>query len=94
MCVKIHPVVRRGIRGEAEPQGKRDSRFDIDRLFEAVASRDVGRLDGLEQYLHRSMKKLSNTECELGTSVHAMEAGQHHLTVPSHSQISPLARRP
>lgn len=66
----MYTVACRGIRGEAEPQGKRASRFDIDKLFEAVASRDVGQLDGLDQYLHRSMKKLSNSECELGTSFH------------------------
>lgn len=52
----------KGIQGEAENHGKRSSRtFDIDRLFEAVASRDVAQLDGLDQYLHRSMKKLSDS---------------------------------
>lgn len=96
--MKFHTVVCRGIRGEAEPQDKSSSRFDIDRLFEAVASRDVGQLDGLDQYLHRTMKKLSNTECELGTSSHPRNQRSRRqrpaLTVPSHSQISPLARLP
>ncbi|KAM4726343.1 LOW QUALITY PROTEIN: transient receptor potential cation channel subfamily V member 1 [Anableps anableps] len=51
----------KGIRGEA-PQQKRDSStFTIEHLFEAVASRDVDKLDGLYQYLHRSMKKLSDS---------------------------------
>lgn len=68
MFITFPTAVCRGIRGEAEPQGKESNKFDIDRLFEAVASRDVGQLDGLEHYLHRSMKKLSNTECELGAS--------------------------
>ncbi|XP_072230393.1 transient receptor potential cation channel subfamily V member 1 [Leuresthes tenuis] len=49
------------IRGE-EQQTRRDSTsFTIDRLFEAVASRDVRKLDGLHQYLHRNMKKLSDS---------------------------------
>uniref|UniRef100_A0A8C4NQR7 Transient receptor potential cation channel, subfamily V, member 1 n=1 Tax=Dicentrarchus labrax TaxID=13489 RepID=A0A8C4NQR7_DICLA len=47
---------------------KRDSKtFNIDRLFEAVASRDVGKLDGLHQYLHQNMMKLSDTLCECET---------------------------
>lgn len=99
MCVKCHTVVCRGIRGEAENHSKRSSRtFDIDRLFEAVASRDVAQLDGLDQYLHRSMKKLSDSLCERGTSSHPCNyhSGRQRpaLTVPSHSQISPMARPP
>uniref|UniRef100_A0A3B3UZJ2 Transient receptor potential cation channel, subfamily V, member 1 n=1 Tax=Poecilia latipinna TaxID=48699 RepID=A0A3B3UZJ2_9TELE len=35
--------------------------FTIERLFEAVASRDVNKLDGLYQYLHQNMKKLSDS---------------------------------
>uniref|UniRef100_A0A8C9XZU7 Transient receptor potential cation channel, subfamily V, member 1 n=1 Tax=Sander lucioperca TaxID=283035 RepID=A0A8C9XZU7_SANLU len=47
------------------PDQKRDSKtFNIDRLFEAVASRDVRKLDGLHQYLHQNMKKLSDSLCE------------------------------
>uniref|UniRef100_A0A3B3YUM8 Ion transport domain-containing protein n=1 Tax=Poecilia mexicana TaxID=48701 RepID=A0A3B3YUM8_9TELE len=37
------------------------STFTIERLFEAVASRDVNKLDGLYQYLHQNMKKLSDS---------------------------------
>ncbi|XP_029028897.1 transient receptor potential cation channel subfamily V member 1 isoform X2 [Betta splendens] len=52
----------KGIRGKAQTDAKADSRrFDIDRLFEAVASGDVRRLDGLHQYLHQNMKKLSDS---------------------------------
>uniref|UniRef100_A0A8C4HAV6 Transient receptor potential cation channel, subfamily V, member 1 n=1 Tax=Dicentrarchus labrax TaxID=13489 RepID=A0A8C4HAV6_DICLA len=53
------------IRGDGGNSSKRDSKtFNIDRLFEAVASRDVGKLDGLHQYLHQNMMKLSDTLCE------------------------------
>lgn len=55
----------RGFRGE---DSKRDSKtFNIDMLFEAVASRDVGKLDSLHQYLHQNMKKLSDSLCECDT---------------------------
>ncbi|KAF7668888.1 hypothetical protein LDENG_00281230 [Lucifuga dentata] len=50
------------IRGVTESKEERDSnRFDIKRLFEAVASGDVTRMQGLRQYLLRSQKKLSDT---------------------------------
>uniref|UniRef100_A0A6Q2ZKS9 Ion transport domain-containing protein n=1 Tax=Esox lucius TaxID=8010 RepID=A0A6Q2ZKS9_ESOLU len=53
----------RKIRGLSENKEERDSkRFDIKRLFEAVSAGDVMKLDGLHQYLHQSMKKLTNTE--------------------------------
>lgn len=65
--VKCH-IVHRGIRGEEEHHSKRSSRtFDIDRLFAAVASRDVRQLDSLHQYLQQSMKKLSDSLCERHT---------------------------
>ncbi|XP_033503190.2 transient receptor potential cation channel subfamily V member 1 [Epinephelus lanceolatus] len=52
----------KGIRGVGEPSTKRDSKtFSIDRLFEAAASRDARNLDGLHQYLHQNMKKLSDS---------------------------------
>ncbi|KAK2879767.1 transient receptor potential cation channel subfamily V member 1 [Channa argus] len=52
----------KGIRGKEQTSKKRDSKtFNIDRLFEAVASRDVKNLDGLYQYLHQNMKRLSDT---------------------------------
>lgn len=97
--MKCHTVVCRGIRGEAEHRDKRSSRtFDIDKLFEAVASRDVAQLDGLDLYLHRNMKKLSDSLCERGASSHPCDHQSAHqrtaLTVPSHPQISPMARPP
>ncbi|MED6233237.1 hypothetical protein ATANTOWER_008913 [Ataeniobius toweri] len=59
--IRFNLNFEKGIRGE-QPQQKRDiSNFNIERLFEAVASRDVEKLDGLYQYLHRSMKKLSDS---------------------------------
>uniref|UniRef100_A0A3Q0RYT4 Transient receptor potential cation channel, subfamily V, member 1 n=1 Tax=Amphilophus citrinellus TaxID=61819 RepID=A0A3Q0RYT4_AMPCI len=52
----------KAIQGVNQPDHKRDSKtFNINRLFEAVASRDVRQLDGLYQYLHQNMKKLSDT---------------------------------
>ncbi|XP_060768846.1 transient receptor potential cation channel subfamily V member 1-like [Neoarius graeffei] len=37
-------------------------KFDINRLFDAVASGDVTRLEGLEEYLCKTNKKLTNSE--------------------------------
>ncbi|KAK2828780.1 hypothetical protein Q5P01_019814 [Channa striata] len=52
----------KGIRGKEQTSNKRDSKtFNIDRLFEAVASRDVRNLEGLYEYLYKNMKKLSDT---------------------------------
>nr|XP_020456226.1 transient receptor potential cation channel subfamily V member 1-like isoform X2 [Monopterus albus] len=50
------------IRGEEQNIKKRESQtFNINKMFEAVANRDVRSLDGLEQYLHQNMKKLSDS---------------------------------
>ncbi|XP_034746651.1 transient receptor potential cation channel subfamily V member 1 [Etheostoma cragini] len=64
---KTKPQIRfnlnfdKGIRGEQQPSQERDSKtFNIDRLFKAVASGEVRKLDGLHQYLHQNMKKLSD----------------------------------
>uniref|UniRef100_A0A8C5B4C8 Transient receptor potential cation channel subfamily V member 1-like n=1 Tax=Gadus morhua TaxID=8049 RepID=A0A8C5B4C8_GADMO len=38
-----------------------EERFDIDKLFEIVASGDVERLHGLKDYLHKTMKLLSHS---------------------------------
>ncbi|XP_029986592.1 transient receptor potential cation channel subfamily V member 2-like [Sphaeramia orbicularis] len=51
----------KGIRGERQDERCDIETFPIERVFEAVASRDIRRLDGLEQYLRRSMKKLSDS---------------------------------
>lgn len=64
MLLKIYAVCR-GIQGKEQDKGKRDSeKFNINRLFEAVASGDVKNLDGLHQYLDKNMKKLSDSLCE------------------------------
>ncbi|XP_026184593.1 transient receptor potential cation channel subfamily V member 1 [Mastacembelus armatus] len=52
----------KGIRGLEQNNRKRESNtFNINKLFEAVASGDVRCLDGLYQYLHQNMKKLSDS---------------------------------
>ncbi|KAL0994409.1 hypothetical protein UPYG_G00121850 [Umbra pygmaea] len=49
-------------RVEENKEERANKRFDIRRLFEAVSTGDVTKLEGLHQYLHQSLKKLSNTE--------------------------------
>ncbi|XP_003456184.2 transient receptor potential cation channel subfamily V member 1 [Oreochromis niloticus] len=52
----------KGIRGVDQHDNRRDSKmFNRDRLFEAVASRDISKLDGLQEYLRQNMKKLSDS---------------------------------
>lgn len=58
-------VVDRGIQGQTLNTDQTDKeKFSRKNLFEAVASRDVGRLDGLHQHLHQNMAKLSDSYCE------------------------------
>lgn len=48
-----------------QPDNKTDNKtYNRERLFKAVASRDVRQLDGLYQYLHQNRKKLSDSLCE------------------------------
>lgn len=54
-CSKI-----RGIKAESSQHDK----FDIKRLFDAVSSGDVTRLEGLEDYLRKTNKKLTSSECK------------------------------
>ncbi|XP_017570351.1 transient receptor potential cation channel subfamily V member 1 isoform X1 [Pygocentrus nattereri] len=50
------------IRGiENDPSQKEKDRFDIKRLFEAVSSGDVSKLEGLHEYLRKTNKKLTDT---------------------------------
>ncbi|KAK3527226.1 hypothetical protein QTP86_014652 [Hemibagrus guttatus] len=49
------------IQGIKTEPNKRDM-FDIKRLFDAVSSGDVTRLEGLEEYLQKTNKKLTNSE--------------------------------
>lgn len=49
---------------------RRDSKtYNRDRLFEAVASRDISKLDGLQEYLRQNMKKLSDSCVSVGGPV-------------------------
>uniref|UniRef100_A0A8B9H865 Transient receptor potential cation channel, subfamily V, member 1 n=1 Tax=Astyanax mexicanus TaxID=7994 RepID=A0A8B9H865_ASTMX len=41
----------------------------IKRLFDAVASGDVSKLEGLKEYLSKTNKKLTDTECKIRTSL-------------------------
>ncbi|MCI4394341.1 hypothetical protein PGIGA_G00167680 [Pangasianodon gigas] len=45
---------------KAEPD--QHERFDFKRLFDAVSSGDVNRIEGLEEYLRKTNKKLTNCE--------------------------------
>uniref|UniRef100_A0AAX7V817 Ion transport domain-containing protein n=1 Tax=Astatotilapia calliptera TaxID=8154 RepID=A0AAX7V817_ASTCA len=65
---KTKPQIRfnfnfdKGIRGVDQHDNRRDSKtYNRDRLFEAVASRDISKLDGLQEYLRQNMKKLSDS---------------------------------
>ncbi|XP_036436440.1 transient receptor potential cation channel subfamily V member 1 [Colossoma macropomum] len=50
------------IRGiKEDPSQKEKERFDIKRLFEAVSSGDVSKLEGLHEYLCKTSKKLTDT---------------------------------
>ncbi|XP_044078022.1 transient receptor potential cation channel subfamily V member 1 [Siniperca chuatsi] len=52
----------KAIQGKEQHGRKRESKtFNIDKLFEAVARRDVEKLGCLHQYLHQHMKKLSDS---------------------------------
>ncbi|XP_022521499.2 transient receptor potential cation channel subfamily V member 1 [Astyanax mexicanus] len=51
---------KRGIK--EDPSQREKERFDIKRLFDAVASGDVSKLEGLKEYLSKTNKKLTDTE--------------------------------
>ncbi|XP_040906928.1 transient receptor potential cation channel subfamily V member 1 [Toxotes jaculatrix] len=60
--VRINLGFYKASQGETEAQQNEDSkRFTNASLFEAVASRDVRQLDGLQLYLHQNRKKLSDS---------------------------------
>uniref|UniRef100_A0A8B9H5A4 Transient receptor potential cation channel, subfamily V, member 1 n=1 Tax=Astyanax mexicanus TaxID=7994 RepID=A0A8B9H5A4_ASTMX len=54
---------KRGIK--EDPSQREKERFDIKRLFDAVASGDVSKLEGLKEYLSKTNKKLTDTEFDL-----------------------------
>ncbi|XP_077087578.1 transient receptor potential cation channel subfamily V member 1 [Siphateles boraxobius] len=45
-----------------EPAQQDSERFTIKRLFEAVSSGEVSKLQGLHQYLHKNMKRLTDSQ--------------------------------
>lgn len=63
VCRKIH--------GETNSDDK-TSPFSREILFKAVASGNISMLDGLEQYLHKKMKSLSDTLCKFTDQPKAM----------------------
>uniref|UniRef100_A0A8C6MH71 Transient receptor potential cation channel, subfamily V, member 1 n=1 Tax=Nothobranchius furzeri TaxID=105023 RepID=A0A8C6MH71_NOTFU len=82
--------ISRQIRGET-PQKQRDSSiYTIERLFEAVASRDVRQLDGLYQYLHQNMKRLSDSLCKSSHGKTALMKALLHLKDGKNETIDEL----
>ncbi|KAM9440506.1 transient receptor potential cation channel subfamily V member 1-like [Clarias gariepinus] len=64
---ELCPKIRINLKFSSEIQGIEDEpdhhkKFDIKRLFNAVASGDVTRMEGLEEYLCKTNKKLTNCE--------------------------------
>ncbi|KAK7164900.1 hypothetical protein R3I94_003322 [Phoxinus phoxinus] len=61
--IKFNLHFDRGIRKVKEEPAKQDSeRFTIKSLFEAVSSGEVSKLQGLHQYLHKNMKRLTDSQ--------------------------------
>ncbi|XP_016089976.1 transient receptor potential cation channel subfamily V member 1-like [Sinocyclocheilus grahami] len=61
--IKLNLHFDRGIRKVKEEPAQQDSeRFTLKRLFDAVSSGDVSKLQGLHQYLHKNMKRLTDSQ--------------------------------
>ncbi|XP_056126071.1 transient receptor potential cation channel subfamily V member 1 [Rhinichthys klamathensis goyatoka] len=61
--IKFNLNFDRGIRNVKEEPAQQDSgRFTIKSLFEAVSSGEVSKLQGLHQYLHKNMKRLTDSQ--------------------------------
>uniref|UniRef100_A0A8C1HBH3 Transient receptor potential cation channel, subfamily V, member 1 n=1 Tax=Cyprinus carpio carpio TaxID=630221 RepID=A0A8C1HBH3_CYPCA len=61
--IKFNLHFDRGIRKVKEDPAQQDSeRFTLKRLFDAVSSGDVSKLQGLHQYLHKNMKRLTDSQ--------------------------------
>uniref|UniRef100_A0A671RJ05 Transient receptor potential cation channel subfamily V member 1-like n=1 Tax=Sinocyclocheilus anshuiensis TaxID=1608454 RepID=A0A671RJ05_9TELE len=61
--IKFNLHFDRGIRKVKEEPAQQDSeRFTLKRLFDAVSSGDVSKLQGLHQYLHKNMKRLTDSQ--------------------------------
>ncbi|XP_072302701.1 transient receptor potential cation channel subfamily V member 1 [Eucyclogobius newberryi] len=59
--IRLNLGFSKGIQGVTDCDNSQSSMFTRERLFEAVASGDVSRLDGLHQYLKEKMKRLSDS---------------------------------
>ncbi|CAM4539752.1 unnamed protein product [Leuciscus chuanchicus] len=61
--IKFNLHFDRGIRKVKEEPAQQDcERFTIKSLFEAVSSGEVSKLQGLHQYLHKNMKRLTDSQ--------------------------------
>ncbi|XP_067294440.1 transient receptor potential cation channel subfamily V member 1 [Pseudorasbora parva] len=61
--IRFNLNFEKGIRNvKEEPPQQESERFTIKRLFEAVSSGEVAKLQGLHQYLHRNMKRLTDSQ--------------------------------
>uniref|UniRef100_A0A8C2HRF7 Transient receptor potential cation channel, subfamily V, member 1 n=1 Tax=Cyprinus carpio TaxID=7962 RepID=A0A8C2HRF7_CYPCA len=62
LLYQIHSA-HRGIRNMKEEPAQQDrERFTLKRLFDAVSSGDVSKLQGLHEYLRKSMKRLTDSQ--------------------------------
>ncbi|KAG5283986.1 hypothetical protein AALO_G00021700 [Alosa alosa] len=60
--IKINRNFMKGVRGITGEAAQDKDKFDMRRLFSAVSSGEVAQLEGLEQYLRRAMKHLTDSE--------------------------------
>ncbi|XP_048091760.1 transient receptor potential cation channel subfamily V member 1 [Alosa alosa] len=60
--IKINRNFVKGVRGITGEAAQDKGKFDMRRLFSAVSSGEVAQLEGLEQYLRRAMKHLTDSE--------------------------------
>ncbi|XP_065123158.2 transient receptor potential cation channel subfamily V member 1-like [Paramisgurnus dabryanus] len=60
--IKFNLNFDKGIRNVKEEPGQDTEAFTVKKLFEAVSSGDVSKLQGLHEYLHKSMKHLSDSQ--------------------------------
>uniref|UniRef100_A0A8C2G375 Transient receptor potential cation channel, subfamily V, member 1 n=1 Tax=Cyprinus carpio TaxID=7962 RepID=A0A8C2G375_CYPCA len=61
--IKFNLHFERGIRNMKEEPAQQDrERFTLKRLFDAVSSGDVSKLQGLHEYLRKSMKRLTDSQ--------------------------------
>nr|XP_055055993.1 transient receptor potential cation channel subfamily V member 1-like isoform X1 [Misgurnus anguillicaudatus] len=60
--IKFNLNFDKGIRNVKEEPGQDTGAFSVKKLFEAVSSGDVSKLQGLHEYLHKSMKHLTDSQ--------------------------------